>query len=115
MLESKSKLLHNTDTNKGKTMKTALKTYISNFAHAGKNCDCGCKGKDPWHKSSFRRVIRDDDGEEGWALFPWGASRVTRNTDPTVKTRWYLVDDADRARVINGEKSAQRRPRLDHI
>lgn len=77
--------------------------YISNFSQDGDDCRCGCAGKDPWHASNFRRVIRDDNGVDGWALFPWGASRVTKADGSAF---WFLVDDADRDRVIDGELSA---------
>tara|TARA_R100000951_G_scaffold32909_2_gene27977 strand:+ start:2740 stop:3336 length:597 start_codon:yes stop_codon:yes gene_type:complete len=69
---------------------------------------CGClednKCNDPWHKRKYRLIIRGASDLEGWARFPWGASRVYRETTETLL--WW-VDADDRARVAyNGEPSA---------
>ena len=75
-------------------------------------CRCGCKGKDPWHAATFRRVVHDQvpvrDGPEkqgrvgrltwrvvarGRARFPWGDEEVLRVEAGTVSS-WMLPDAA---------------------
>ena len=58
-------------------------------------CSCGCKGRDTWHRGTYRRTLRNvrpaegrvqllgrcgliDIDAEAMARFPWGSSRVVR-------------------------------------
>jgi len=43
-----------------------------------KPCNCGCKGRDPWHATSYQRVITLDDGSEisGTAHLPFSSDPV---------------------------------------
>ncbi len=67
---------------------------------------CGClednKCNDPWHKDEYRLIVQDAGDLEGWARFPWGASRVYRET---AKTSLWWVDADDKGRVGYGETS----------
>lgn len=56
------------------------------------SCRCGCHGQDPWHKSNYKRVVRNvvavtaeanptDTAKQviiarGVATFPWGEESV---------------------------------------
>ena len=66
------------------------------------HCGCGCEGGDPWHKKEYARVVRDVTDREGWALFPWGASRVTRDAPDDL----WEIDIDDRNDVGEGLPSA---------
>ena len=49
-------------------------------------CYCGCQGQDPWHKQSYRRVVRSisktANGEQGFVSMPYSNTpvRVTRTS-----------------------------------
>lgn len=45
-------------------------------------CRCGCGGKDPWHKSTYRRVVTKATETEGTVQLPMSTKpvRVTRES-----------------------------------
>jgi hypothetical protein len=61
----------------------------------GSPCSCGCKGQDPWHKASYRRVVhvRVKEGQtlgeasEGTVSMPYSTQpvRVVRK-----HTLWWV-------------------------
>lgn len=76
-------------------------------------CNCGCEGRDPWHKNSFKRKVKitgfiniiEEISDEfhsvayatGTARFPWGEEEVikkqTKRKDApldTTKGSWLL-------------------------
>ena len=58
------------------TSKTKSKVYRR------KPCGCGCRGRDPWHQSSYLRVVEiaSATATEGWVRLPMSTDpvRVTR-------------------------------------
>jgi hypothetical protein len=36
-----------------------MRTKTSFITYRFKPCNCGCKGSDPWHKTTYRRVVRN--------------------------------------------------------
>lgn len=67
-----------TTTNTSKTTKITLRY---------EPCNCGCKGTDPWHARTVKRVVRDSQdanfgggqhGERGCIRMPWGTQPVKR-------------------------------------
>lgn len=42
-------------------------------------CGCGCKGRDPWHRASFRRVVTDL-----CSCAPFGAALARTKTQPSM-------------------------------
>lgn len=47
------------------------------------SCGCGCKGRDPWHRTKFKRVVDKKSPREGYVRLPFSNSpvRVYRSFD----------------------------------
>jgi hypothetical protein len=45
-----------------------------------KPCNCGCKGKDSWHSTWFKRIVKTEDGKTGTIKTPWGVEEVEMGT-----------------------------------
>jgi hypothetical protein len=39
-------------------------------------CRCGCGGTDPWHRTYYRRKVRQTGECEGWVRLPFSRSPV---------------------------------------
>lgn len=95
-------------------MAKEFKTHITKRM---KPCNCGCKGRDPWHKESYRRVLRNKlpsagDVRTAWedqtpiqaeavASFPWGETRVVQMRKAPGRPAWWMIDLDDMLNVMN--------------
>lgn len=62
-------------------------------------CRCGCKGRDPWHKSWYRRVVRDikdlpNGGREGLVRMPYSTQPVRVFQGTSGSSVWTVDKDS---------------------
>ena len=51
-------------------------------------CTCGCKGSDPWHLKSYKRVLYDDREEMGQCFVPAIGGEQKHDRVATVAVPW---------------------------
>lgn len=60
------------------TLEAKMTQFIINRATV---CNCGCHGSDPWHRSTYHRVVTQISDTEGTVQMPYSTQpvRVTRD------------------------------------
>lgn len=73
----------------------ATKEKSTVFRFGNMTCNCGCRGTDPWHRRSYRRVVTvGSDPTRGTVSLPW-------TSHPVPVTRTDYVSDT--GRIVYGD------------
>lgn len=73
---------------------TIQKTRTQDIMTRIQSCGCGCHGRDPWHKSSYRRIVRQTSATEGVVRLPMSTrpARVSRTDFGNGLFGMWIVD-----------------------
>lgn len=70
-----------------------------------KPCGCGCKGTDPWHRRTFKRIVRDIEVIDGVDFRGNGSVRFVDVVRGTVQMPWGKQEVSGQIIIMpNGEQ-----------